>query len=213
MDCWHRSRAVAPRVAFGDFLPDTALSRRVEIRAAAGAAGGGCGPGSPEPGGLPPGSSAIRLGDLPSPLTRPRASSSRLRIASSICRHSDFSSSRIFPTSILFDPIQYNGFRAGGCSGHSCGEDWRILRISAGSSSRAAATTSAAVRITRVLGQGKAPETPGRAIFLPSGASREMGIPNSPVLMGVGIIVAIRAGTCFTAETAKLKEDDKTAIG
>ena len=155
MDCWHRSCAVAPRVAFGDFLPDTALSRRVEIRAAAGAAGGGCGPGSPEPGGLP------------GPLTRSRASRSRLRIASSICRHSDFSSSRIVPTSILFDPIQYNGFRAGGCSGHSCGEDWRILRISAGSSSRAAATTSAAVRITRDLGQGRDTRHPFRQTFHP----------------------------------------------
>jgi hypothetical protein len=60
------------QVAFGDFLPDTALSRRVEVRAAAGAAGGGCGPGPLEPGGLKRGTSAIQLADL----TRPRASRS-----------------------------------------------------------------------------------------------------------------------------------------
>jgi hypothetical protein len=54
-----------------------------------------------------------------------------------------------------------------------------------------------------------------------------MGIPWTPVWQGVGIIAAWSAagiwiywtaarrdprGTCFTAETAKLKEDDKTAI-
>ena len=193
MDCWHRSRAVAPRVAFGDFLPDTALSRRVEIRAAAGAAGGGCGPGSPEPGGLPRGTSAIQLGDLSGPLTRSRASRSRPRIASSICRHSDFSSSRIVPTSILFDPIQYNGFRAGGCSGHSCGEGWRILRISAGRSSMAAATTSAAVRVTRDLSQGRDTRHPFRqtfpsAYFLPETVTSIEPPPTAPLALMFGSI-------------------------
>ncbi len=91
--------------AFGSFLSETSLSRRLAIRAATGAAGGGCEPGSFDPGGLPRrfgATSAIQLGGLPGPLARPRKSRSRLRIDSSICSPSAFSSARIFATSIPF---------------------------------------------------------------------------------------------------------------
>jgi hypothetical protein len=74
--------------AFGGFLSETSLSRRPAIRAATGAAGGGCEPGSFDPVGLPRRfggtTSAIQLGGLPGPLLRRRASRSRLKIASSI---------------------------------------------------------------------------------------------------------------------------------
>ena len=72
---------LSPRIPKGlqaqeaSFLPETALSRRPAIRAVAGAAGGGCEPGSFDPGGLPRRfggtTSAIQLGGLPGPLPRP----------------------------------------------------------------------------------------------------------------------------------------------
>ena len=99
--CWsvRPARHSLAQDACGSFFPLTALSRRLAIRAAAGAAGGGCGPESFDPGGLPG--------------PRPRASRSRLTITSSICCRSAFSSARIFPTSIQFGSsnlIQYKRF-------------------------------------------------------------------------------------------------------
>ena len=101
--CWsvRPARHSLAQDACGSFFPLTALSRRLAIRAAAGAAGGGSGPESFDAGGLPG-----RLHDHEHVVRG-------LTITSSICCRSAFSSARIFSTSILFGPsdlIQYKRF-------------------------------------------------------------------------------------------------------